>query len=139
MKKYNIGTVLRFIPGIGHILALIDLMIMPSQIRAINLQTKYHQVLAQSGKAEEFSPHGLHAPKESLERVILRTAKKNKGIVTPGEVALEGNIPIHEAKKNLDELTAKGFTELRVKKSGGIVYTFDEFMDHGEDEELLDL
>jgi hypothetical protein len=54
-------------------------------------------------------------------------------------VALEGDISIQEAKKSLDDLAGKGFAELRIKKSGVVVYTFPEFMDHGEDEKLLDL
>ena len=139
MRKFNVGTALRFIPGLGHLLALIDLFTIPSEIREINLRTKYHAVLSGGGGTPGLEPDGYRAPKESLERVILRTAKKNSGIITPGEVALEGNISIEEAKKSLDGLAGKGFAELRVKNSGVVVYTFPEFMDHGEDEKLLDL
>ncbi len=139
MRKFNIGTALRFIPGLGHLLALIDLFTIPAEIREINLRTKYHAVLAAAGVTPSLETNGYRAPKESLERVILRTAKKNSGIVTPAEVALEGNISIGAAKKSLDGLAGKGFAELRVKKSGVVVYTFPEFMDHGEDEKLLDI
>jgi hypothetical protein len=141
MKKYNAGTAVRFIPGIGHIIAFFDLFAMPSQIREINLRAKYRSALSRRGGAAalDHDLDDLRLPTESLERVILRTAKKNRGIITPGEVALEGNIPIEEAKKSLDSMASKGFTELRVKKSGVVVYTFPEFMDHGEDEKLLDL
>jgi predicted transcriptional regulator len=141
MKKYNIGTALRFIPGLGHILALFDLITIPSQIREINLQNKYHEALYERGGVGAIDNElaALKERKETPERIILRTAKKNKGIVTPGEAALEGNISLQEAKKYLDELAAKGFSELRVKQSGVVVYAFPEFMDHGEDEKLLDI
>ena len=137
MRKYNAGTVLRFIPGIGHMIALIDLFIIPSQIREINLRAKYRKALHRRSAAGELLDTAK--PKESLERVILRTGKKNKGIITPGEVALEADIPLGEAKKNLDEMASKGFVEIRVKKSGLIVYTLPEFMEQGEDDQLLDL
>ena len=140
LKKYNLGTGLRFIPGLGHMIAFVDLLILPSQVREYNTRAKYHAVLSRDGKLDtRLAEPWKKGPKETMERVILRTAKKNNGVVTPGEVALEGNISIQEAKKNLDELTAKGFSELRVKKSGVVVYAFPEFMDHGEDEALLDL
>jgi TM2 domain-containing membrane protein YozV len=128
MRKYNTGTALRFIPGLGHMIAFFDLFAIPSQIREINLRAKYRSVLSRRGDAALDQYRDDHHP-----------AKKNRGIITPGEVALEGNISIQEAKKNLDDLASKGFTELRVKQSGVVVYTFPEFMDHGEDEKLLDV
>jgi predicted transcriptional regulator len=56
-------------------------------------------------------------------------AKHNKGIVTASELALEANISIDEAKKNLDTLVSRGFAEIRVRKSGSLVYTLPELMD----------
>ena len=70
--------------------------------------------------------------KDSIERIILREAKDNKGIITPSGVALAANISIEEAKKYLDTLVSKGFAELRVRKSGGIVYTIPDIMDTNE-------
>jgi predicted transcriptional regulator len=67
--------------------------------------------------------------KESVERVILKIAKEHKGILTASEVALGANISIDEAKKNLDALVSKGFAEIRVRKSGTLVYTLPELMD----------
>ncbi|MBN2352419.1 MAG: TM2 domain-containing protein [Spirochaetales bacterium] len=141
MKKYGVGTWLRFIPGLGHILAFYDLLTLPPQIREANMEAKYHAVLAHDSVIPELKAMKARVKreKESPEQVILRTAKKNKGLVTPGEVALEGNIPIREAKKNLEELAAKGFIEMRVRQSGTVVYTFPEFMDEGEDAKLLDI
>ncbi len=141
MRKYGPGTWLRFIPGLGHLLAFYDLITLPSQIREANTAAKYHAVLAHSSVLPELEAMKakVKREKENPEQVILRTAKKNKGLVTPGEVALEGNIPIQEARKNLDELAVKGFIEMRVRQSGTVVYTFPEFMDQGEDAKLLDI
>jgi TM2 domain-containing membrane protein YozV len=141
LRRYGPGTGLRFIPGLGHVLAFIDLVTIPSLVREANTEARYHAVLEHGGripeleeKKDRFKKH-----KESPEQVILRTAKKNKGLVTPGEVALEGNIPIGEARKNLDQLAARGYIEMRIRQSGVVVYTFPEFMDSGEDEKLLDI
>jgi hypothetical protein len=67
--------------------------------------------------------------KDGVERTVLKMAKKNKGIVTPSELALEANIPLDEAKRHLEKMYAKGHAEMRVRKSGVIVFTFPEFMD----------
>jgi len=75
--------------------------------------------------------------KESIERVILRLGKDNKGILTASEVALSANIPIEEAKKNLDILVSKGYAELRVRQSGALVYAIPDLMD--SDEPLVDM
>jgi TM2 domain-containing membrane protein YozV len=70
--------------------------------------------------------------KERLERVILKLAKQHKGLVTASEAALEANVPLEEAKQALDTLTAKGFAELRVRRSGSLVYVIPEFMHSDE-------
>jgi predicted transcriptional regulator len=72
--------------------------------------------------------HVVHE-KEHIERIILRAAKQNKGILTASEVALEANISLDEAKKCLDALVNKGFAELRVRQTGTLVYTIPELMD----------
>ena len=70
--------------------------------------------------------------KESPERVILKLAKENKGILTISEVALGADIPIDEAKKMLEALVSKGFAELRVRKSGSLVYVIPDMADSDE-------
>jgi hypothetical protein len=70
----------------------------------------------------------LPRKKETPERVILKLARQNNGIATPAEVALEGELSLESAKKFLDQLAAKGFAELRVRKSGGLVYVFPDLM-----------
>jgi TM2 domain-containing membrane protein YozV len=70
-----------------------------------------------------------NSKKESPERAILRIAKNNRGIITPGSLALEADIPIEDAKKQLEALVNKGFAELRVRKTGTLVYVIPEFTD----------
>jgi predicted HTH transcriptional regulator len=70
--------------------------------------------------------------KETVERSILKLARENKGVLTAGELALRSNIPLEEAKKALDTLVNKGFAELRVRRSGSLVYVFAEFADQDE-------
>ena len=67
--------------------------------------------------------------KESLERIILKLAKENKGILTVSEVALVADISIEEAKKYLENLVSKGIAELRVRKTGALVYVLSDFTD----------
>ena len=74
--------------------------------------------------------------KEPVERVILRLAKANKGIITASELALTANIAMEEAKRDLDAMVNKGFAELRVRQSGTLVYTIPDLMDG--DEPLVD-
>jgi predicted transcriptional regulator len=75
--------------------------------------------------------------KESVERTILKLAKRNKGILSASEVALEANISIDEAKKNLDVLVSKGIAELRVRSTGTLAYTIPELMDSDAPLEVL--
>ena len=74
--------------------------------------------------------------KESVERIILKLAKANKGILTASVLALSANISMEEAKKDLDAMVSKGFAELRVRQSGSLVYTIPDLMD--SDEPLVD-
>jgi TM2 domain-containing membrane protein YozV len=70
--------------------------------------------------------------KEPVERVILKLAKSNKGILTASELALAANITVEEAKRDLEAMVSKGFAELRVRQSGSLVYTIPDLMDSGE-------
>ncbi len=70
--------------------------------------------------------------KEPIERVILRLAKANKGILTASEVALAANVSIETAKKDLDAMVSRGFAELRVRQSGALVYTIPDLMDNND-------
>jgi predicted ArsR family transcriptional regulator len=72
-------------------------------------------------------PGYRYANPETPEKTILRLARKNAGLVTPGEVAIEGDMSVEEARKALDKLAKEGVAEIRVRSSGVIVYYFAEF------------
>ena len=121
--------------GIGTIY---DLITLPNQVREANIRKA---IFARNDR--NFDERGqwrkvndgvttFKHEKESLERIILREAKENKGIISASGIALAGNIPIEDAKKYLDNLVSKGFAELRVRKSGTIVYTIPDIMDSDE-------
>jgi len=134
--------------GLGMVGAIYDFLTLPGQVREANIRNAlYNRNFAHqspAGPAGERGNwryandaryrvvNGKGHEKESLEHVILRLAKENKGILTVSEVALGANISIDEAKKHLDTLVSKGFAELRVRKSGSLVYVIPEMTDKDE-------
>jgi len=128
LGKTGTGLLYMFTGGLMFVGGLYDLVNMRKLVDEANLQVRYKEVLYLNTM-----PPKIKKKKESVEYVILKTAKKNKGIVTPGEVALSGNFSIDASQKYLDKLATKGFAEMRIKKSGVIVYCFLEFMDKSEE------
>ena len=128
--------------------SIYDFFTLPYQVREANLRDAlygrttwhFHRVRARPGAgqpnwryandAEARAVGGHH--KESPERVILKLAKENKGILTVTDVALGADITIEEAKKYLENLVTKGFAELRVRKSGTLVYVIPDMADKDE-------
>jgi TM2 domain-containing membrane protein YozV len=116
--------------GLGMIGSIYDFFTLPGQVREANIRNAIFT--APKTHAWRYVHDGdarIINPRESVEHVVLKLAKQNRGILTAGEVALEANIPLDAAKKDLDALVSKGFAELRVRKSGTLVYTLPEFMD----------
>ena len=132
-----------FTGGLGGIGSIYDLFTLPSQVREANIRnaildgTLGSKVNINIGgqqpwrKVTDGETH-IVREKENVERVILKLAKANKGILTASEVALSANISMEEAKKDLDALVSKGFAELRVRQSGTLVYTIPDMMDSDE-------
>jgi TM2 domain-containing membrane protein YozV/predicted transcriptional regulator len=121
--------------GLGMFGSVYDFLTLPGQVREANIRRAIYNDVNQkfSGRHNWRTVHDGEAhivrEKESVERVILRLAKENKGVLTASEVALAANIPIEDAKKDLEALVSKGFAELRVRKSGTLVYTIPDLMD----------
>jgi TM2 domain-containing membrane protein YozV len=74
---------------------------------------------------------------DNLDKVIFETARGNGGVVTPSQVVTRGNVTLDKARKRLEEMAAERHAEMRVRKSGVIVFTFPEFMDGDTDFEDL--
>ena len=132
LGKIPTGVLYFFTGGLGFVGAVVDFFRMPRLVEEANMRKAYRDALMY-GAAGSFPrpPQGPEMmpqkPKESLEIVILRTAKKLRGIVTPGDVALEGNIPLDEAREALEKLVSKGYAQMQVTDSGLIQYRFAEF------------
>jgi hypothetical protein len=129
LGRFGTGLLWLFTGGLAGIGSLFDLFYLPTMVRDENLKLGYRNVLSLDPDFFISERRVDPGPRESLEKVILRTAKKNKGVATPGEVALEGDIPIDEARKALEKLVTEGYAEMRVRKSGTIVYVFLEFLE----------
>ena len=127
--------------GVGTIY---DFFTLPRQVHEANIRRALFQNNAQARRynqdgawrtVNDGNSRVVHE-KETIERIILKTAKQNSGTITASDLALAANISIENARKDLDTLVSKGYAELRVRKSGSLVYTIPELMD--KDEELED-
>lgn len=134
LGKIPTGLLWMMTGGLGMVGSVYDFLTLPRQVQEANLREELRAAL---DRPRNRTPSWRYAEdagariirKETLERTILRVAKKNGGMASASEVALEADISIEDAKNALDKLTTKGFAELRVRKSGTLVYTFPEFMD----------
>jgi predicted transcriptional regulator len=123
--------------GLGMIGSVFDFFTLPGQVQEANIRRALFSGSRPQG-AFAGAPNWrdirdgearIVRDKKSVERTILHLAKQNKGILTPSELALEANMSMEDAKKALDTLVTKGFAELRVRKTGTLVYTLPELMD----------
>ena len=139
LGKHGTGFLWMFTAGLISIGSWYDFFTLPGQVREANIR---QAILDESIRRNVNSNRSWrnvsdgHArivrEKEPVERVILRLAKVNKGIITASELALSANISIEEAKRDLDAMVDKGFAELRVRQSGALVYTVPDLMDNNE-------
>jgi predicted transcriptional regulator len=116
--------------GVGTVY---DFLTLPGQVLEANIRNaRFKKKRARRWRYAGDGEARIIREKEDVERIILKLAKRNRGVVTVSETALEANISIEEAKKNLDALVSKGFAEIRVRRSGTLVYTLPEMMDADE-------
>ena len=132
-----------FSGGLAGIGSIYDFFTLPRQVREANIRQailENNVRINVDGQKQWRSVNDGEAhiirEKESVEHVILKMAKTNKGILTASELALAANISVEEAKRDLDAMVSKGFAELRVRQSGTLVYTIPDLMD--QDEPLVD-
>lgn len=129
LGKSGTGLLWLFTGGLAGAGGLYDLLTLPRQVQEANI--RYSTELAiRTGSLGTDVPLRAAAPAsrpEPAEKTILRVARKNGGMVTPGEVAIEGDISMEEARKELDRLAREGMAEIWVRSSGVVVYFFAEF------------
>jgi len=155
LGKIPTGLLWMFTGGFFGIGAIYDLITLPGQVREANLRKAlfnqasrvYNNVNVNMGDGSGFRPAGQPDnwryandaqfkimnskghEKVHLEHAILKLAKENRGILTVSDVALEAQITVDEAKKYLEALVSKGIAELRVRKSGSLVYVIPDMID----------
>jgi hypothetical protein len=120
--------------GLCMVGSIYDFLTLPGQVREANLREALFRSASRPNEGRwryvrDGEARVVRQEKETVERVILKLARENKGILTPSEVALAASISIDEAKKDLDTLVSKGFAEIRVRKTGTLVYTIPDMMD----------
>jgi hypothetical protein len=121
--------------GLCTIGSVYDFFTLPRQVREANIRDALYTARFGAGyrgprwrHVQDGEAH-IVKEEETVERTILKLAKRNKGIITASGAALEAHVSIEEAKEALEVLVRKGFAEIRVRKSGTLVYTLPELMD----------
>lgn len=140
LKKIPTGILWILTGGLGMVGAIYDFFTLSQQVRDANIRDGFlppyrygYPPMGQSSRpiqnARDQYTGGNTGPrrKDTLEKTVLRLAKKNKGYATPSEVALEGDITLEDAKKELERMASEGYAELKVSKSGVLIYVFPEF------------
>lgn len=134
LGKIGTGLLYLFTGGLFGIGTIYDAITMSTQVREANMKLRMRGML-EEGYDEDLDfrrDRPLPGPaekRESPEHVILRVARARHGLASPAEVALEGNLTTDAAQEQLDALVNKGIGEVRVRKTGSIVYVFHDFLD----------
>ena len=128
LGKVKTGVLWICTGGLLMVGSIYDFATLTRQVEDANLRLAFRE-----GRLGLGGTAAAPSPAESVEKKILRTARRNKGVVTPGQVALDCDCSLDEAKRALEKLVASGSAELRVRSSGLIVYVVPEFSQEGGD------
>jgi len=135
LGKIPTGLLWMFTGGLLGIGSIYDFITLPGQVREANIRraiedgVRHNININHTWRNVNDGEAHIVREKENVERVILKLAKSNKGILTASELALAANISVEEARRDLDAMVSKGFAELRVRQSGTLVYTIPDLMD----------
>lgn len=133
LGKVGTGALWFLTGGMVMVGSVYDFFTMPRQVEEANLKSAYRQGLLGSLDGMGAIRNVTEPRRETVEKTILRLARKNGGAVTPGEVALEGDCSLDEARKALEKLAKDGSAEMRVRSSGVVAYVFPEFSGERDD------
>ena len=144
LKRYGSGLVFSLTAGCCWIGNILDIVQIPQLVKQANMKRKQREMLLYGETADELHQVERRSleyrtQEESIEKHILKSAKDNHGYTTPSEVALGGEVSIEEARNALDYLVSKGFAEMKVGKSGNIVYFFPDILDADKNEQYEDI
>lgn len=140
LRKTGTGFLWLITGGLGMFGSIYDFLTLPRQVMEANIRAGMREALelrAREPLGESLRSVGAGTaagPRETIEKIILRTARKNGGYVTPGEVAIEGDVTVDQARTALDKLAGTGYAQMRIRTSGVIVYAFPEFFQDGKTE-----
>jgi hypothetical protein len=136
LGKVGTGILWMCTGGLFGVGSIYDAVTLPRQVKEANvryeIEARVRGELGYGSGGPSYS--AASARRENPEKTVLRVARKNRGFVTPGEAALEGDMSIDEARKLLEKLASKGEAEMRVRSSGVVVYFFPEFAEDGQDD-----
>ena len=136
------GIVYLITGGLFGIGTIYDAITMRQQVREAEIEDRLARPLGYDDDGDYVirvsRGSGGGAKPEDLEHVILRMAKDNRGIVTPNQVALEARCSAEEAREHLETMVRNGFAEMKVKRSGHIVYVVPDFLTSESEAELED-
>lgn len=122
MRKIPTGILWVCTGGLGLLGSVYDFLTMTRQVAEANGRAGY---LAGPGAAPVEVT--VKREKEPLERAILKAAEKNAGRVSPVQVAAASDWTVDQAQKHLDDMVRRRLCEMRILKSGTVVYHFAEF------------
>ena len=138
LRKPGTGVLWLLTGGVLWIGAVVDLFRLPRLVDEANVLARHRDEL-EAPRPATYVPSTQ--PQESLEQAILRVAKENGGLVSPGAVATSGNWTLDETKAYLDGMVDKGHAELRPTRSGtpSVVYVIPDFLTDSTRDQLEDL
>ncbi len=119
--------------GLGGIGTIYDALTMERQVRRARLEERIHRQIDR-GEPDDYEmrrerlEHQQRRQISNMEQAVLRSAQKNGGITTPSEVAITSGAPVDQAKAKLDEMVEKGIAELRVRRTGSLVYVINDLI-----------
>ncbi|MCX7025865.1 MAG: TM2 domain-containing protein [Spirochaetes bacterium] len=126
LGKFGSGVVWFCTGGLGMMGSIYDFFTLRRQVEDANIRDSLKNAM-ESGTFDELR-RSVAATQDSIEKAILRAAKRNEGLVTPGEVALDSNYSVDQVRAALEKMATEGNAEMMIRQSGIIVFRFPEFV-----------